>query len=419
MLEYWYKEKRTLVDFRRGPLGPHFDAFAIYLKTKGYSRHWATEILGKCCQFNAFLMERKITNCQQLSESLIEDFLDVYLQSVQTTGAFYSPRTVARATLRRLFEYLTESKLWAPPKPKAEKKPYSWLLDPYLRYLRKETDLSERSVQCASAQVGSFLESLGTKVRQSRLNSLTADSVEHYIKQHLGDTPENLQRMAAALRRFFGYCAVHRYMPTDFSGLIPSVRRYRHASLPKGMEDSSLEKMLGVIPTDTPVGCRDYAMMLLMMAYGIRGVSVAELLLDDIDWQHSRIRIRGQKGGKEVVLPLMETVGEAIIRYLRCRQKETPFREVFLTVKAPCRPLDTSAISRIVGHYMKKAGVKLPGSGTRTLRHSWAIRALAHDSPIKSIADVLGHRYVNTTFIYAKADLKTLREVAMPWPKKG
>jgi integrase len=68
---------------------------------------------------------------------------------------------------------------------------------------------------------------------------------------------------------------------------------------------------------------------------------------------------------------------------------------------------------------MNRAGIRMAGAGSRTLRHSWAIRALSNDSPIKSIADVLGHRYIDTTFIYAKADLKTLREVAMPWPQKG
>jgi site-specific recombinase XerD len=71
-----------------------------------------------------------------------------------------------------------------------------------------------------------------------------------------------------------------------------------------------------------------------------------------------------------------------------------------------------------VRKYMKIAGVKKPKSGSNTLRHSWAIRALAQDSPMKSIADVLGHRCLNTTFIYAKADLKMLRQVVMPWPKE-
>jgi integrase len=155
-----------------------------------------------------------------------------------------------------------------------------------------------------------------------------------------------------------------------------------------------------------------------MMAYGIRGVSAAQLLLDDLDWQHSRIRIRAQKGGKEVMLPLMQAVGEALIQYLQHRPGQTPCRQLFLSVKAPFRPLDSVAISMIVRRHLEQAGVKTDGSGSRTLRHSWAIRALAHDSPIKAIADVLGHRYIDTTFIYAKADLTSLRQVALPWPAK-
>jgi len=112
----------------------------------------------------------------------------------------------------------------------------------------------------------------------------------------------------------------------------------------------------------------------------------------------------------------LDSVGEALIGYLRHRPAGTPFREVFLSARAPFRPLDCNAISRVVQKRLKRAGVKLPGSGARTLRHSWAIRALAHNSAIKSIADVLGHRYIDTTFIYAKANLNSLREVAMPWP---
>ena len=111
-------------------------------------------------------------------------------------------------------------------------------------------------------------------------------------------------------------------------------------------------------------------------------------------------------------------MGEALICYLHHRSAGTPFREVFLTTYAPCRPLCSLAISHIVHGYLRRAGIKIPGAGTRSLRHSWAIRALANNTPIKSIADVLGHRYIDTTFIYAKADLNSLREVAMPWPQK-
>jgi integrase len=173
------------------------------------------------------------------------------------------------------------------------------------------------------------------------------------------------------------------------------------------MEDAALERILKVIPKGTSVGARDTAIMLLMMAYGIRGKSAAELLLEDIDWRRSTIRI---------VLPLLDAVGEAIISYLHHRP-ESQLREVFLSVRAPFLHLNGLAISHLVREYMTTAGVKTPKSGSTTFRHSWAIRALAHDSPMKAIADVLGHRCLDTTFIYAKADLKTLRQVAMAWPE--
>src|SRR5205814_8378142 len=105
---------------------------------------------------------------------------------------------------------------------------------------------------------------------------------------------------------------------------------------------------------DTAEGARDYALMILLMAYGVRGVSAAQLLLDDLDWQQSRIRIRAQKGGKEVMLPLMQAVGEALIQYLQHRPGQSPHRNVFLTVKAPYRPLDSGAISQIVRRNLAK-----------------------------------------------------------------
>lgn len=419
MLEYWFKEKRTLVDFRRGPLGPHFDGFAAYLKAQGYSQAWGSEILGKCCQFNAFLIERGLASCRKLTESLIEPFLDVYLGTTQTAGMRYSPRAVARSVLKRLFRYLIEAKLVKPPKQKRVKKLYDWLLNPYLQHLQNECGFSAVTLQRARVQVGAFLDAIGRTAERPRFKTLRAEVVEGYLNRHLKDSPENLTSLGGSLRRFFHYCAAGQHAGMDFSGLIPPVRRYRHASLPKGMEDSALERVLGAIDTSAPNGARDYAIMVLMMAYGLRGVSVAQLLLDDIDWSRARIRIRAQKGGKEVVLPLMTSVGDAVIGYLRHRWDRTPFREVFLSVKAPARPLNSLNISHLVRGYMRTAGIRQPGVGTRTLRHSWAIRALANDSPIKSIADVLGHRYIDSTFIYAKADLKTLRQVAMPWPKKG
>lgn len=418
MLELWFKDKRTLVDFRRGPLGPHFDGFAAHLQAQGYARHTACNLLAKGCQFNGFLLEQGVLRCHQLNESHVTEFLRVYCAHLDKPAINQAPIQTARRAIQHLFHYLIQSKILAPPKLKRIVQPFDWLLEPYTRYLRVECQFSEMTIKRCRTHISSLLATMGRSVQRQRWRALKAATVEGLVKELLRKSTDP-DVLAGALRRFFRYCAARRHTAADFSGLVPPIRRYRHASLPKGLDDSVLGKMIQAIPRDTPVGARDHAIIVLMMAYGIRGVSAAQLLLEDLDWQHSRIRIRAQKGGKEVRLPLLQAVGEALIQYLQHRPGQTPWRQVFLGVKAPFRPLDSMAISIIIRRHLERAGVKTAGRGARTLRHSWAIRALAHNSPIKAIADVLGHRYIDTTFIYAKADLTALRQVALPWPAKN
>jgi site-specific recombinase XerD len=274
-----------------------------------------------------------------------------------------------RRAIKCLFDYLIQIKVLTPPKPERIIKPFDWLLLPYLHHLRVDCQFSERTIKRCGIQVGALLEAMGRSSQRRRLRTLKAARIESIVKELLR-TSTDPNGLTGTLRRFLRYCASRRHTRIDFSGLIPPIRRYRHASLPKGLDDSVLGKMLQAIPRDTPVGARDYAIIVLMMAYGIRGVSAAQLLLDDLDWQHSRIRIRAQKGGKEVVLPLMQAVGEALIQYLQHRPGQMPCRKLFLSAKAPFRPLDSMAISMIVRRHLERAGVKTTGSGSRSLRHS-------------------------------------------------
>jgi site-specific recombinase XerD len=416
MLEYWYRERRTLVDFRRGPLGPHFDGLSAYLKEKQYSVGGARSILSRGCLFNDFLLEKDITDCREISQALIDEFLDEYLRDHRTTSLYKTARASCRGVLRRVVDYLKAAGVAIPNEKESVPTAFRWILDPYLHYLRQTCQLAEKTIRRKLVIACGFLEGLGSSATRRGMKTLRPETVEQYLVKHMKDSPENRRTLTSALRGFLRFCAERRYMNCDLSTVIPSVPSYRHASLPKGMEDSALQRMLNAVPVDTKTGARDYAIMLLMMAYGIRGKSAAEVLLDDINWRRSTIRIRAQKGGKEVILPLLESVGEALVRYLRCRH-ETPLRELFVTTRAPVNPLNGQMISRLIRRYMNEAGVHIPRGGSGMLRHSWAIRALAHDSPIKAIADVLGHRCLDTTFIYAKADLKMLRQVTMPWPE--
>ena len=416
MLEHYYKERRTLVDFRRGPLGPYFDGFAAYLKTRGYAHHHTKTILGRCCLFNTYLMDQGITSCRRVTRSLIEPFLNLYQPDTKRMSHYVIWMDTQRA-VKHLFAYLVTVGVLTPDVPKPAVTSYSWVLEPYLTYLREEGERTEKTIQRIRGQLGPFLEGLAVTVTRQHLKGLKAEAVEAAVKQHLGASPDNLRRLASTLRGFLQFCAQRRYTATDFSGMIPRVPTYRLAALPRGLEESDLQRILARIDQASPVGCRDYAIMMLLMAYGTRGTQVAALVLEDLCWPRSTIRIRASKGGKEVVLPLLASVGEAILRYLRHRP-ETSCRQIFLAMHAPFRPVTGLAISRRVQQYFQEAGVTVPKGGSSTLRHSWAIRALAHDIPMKAIADVLGHRDLNTSFIYAKADLHTLRQVATTWPEE-
>lgn len=417
-LEQFYSDRRTVAYFRLGLLGGYFDGLALTLKKNGYSVGHGCGILSTCSAFNVFVTERGITKASAVSRDLIEPFLDDFLRGIRTTSARYCPRDNARAHLRHLFFYLEALKIIEPPKPVQVVRPYSWVLDPYVAYLSEGRAVAPVTLKRHVAHTTAFLEFLKHDVQRPRLKTLTAEQVEAQLKRHMKDSKDNVRSLSSSLRSFLRYCADHGHTQADFSELVPRQRHYRHASLPRGIEDSALERVLAAIDKATPNGSRDYAIILVLMAYGVRAISAAKLVMEDLDWRQAKIRFHAQKGGKEVIVPLLDAVADAIIEWLRHRDPRTPHREVFLSTKAPHGSLSSMAISTVVKHYLHKAGVHQPGRGAHSLRHSWAIRALEHDQPIKAIADALGHRYIDTTYIYAKADLKTLRQVAMPWPRK-
>ena len=408
MLEFYYTDKRKLELFNRGPLGPHFDGFAAYLKKLGYHPVVAQEFLRQCRRFNIFVDTQGVTACKRIGFSHMRNFL--------RTQAEAHTKAKSHRALRRLFEYLMGMDVLREETPRKVSR-YAWILDPYFSYLKEERQLTKTPFRQAQKHTSRFLEFLGDKaVSSAQLKFLGPELVETYLKKLIHAGQAGLACLVSDLRVFLRFCARERFIRRDLSGVIPSVPRYRLSSLPKGMEESDLRKILKAIDLTSPSGRRDYAISLLMMIYGIRGSQAAALQLNDISWSRLTIRIPPSKNGKEVILPLLEPVGEAILRYLRYRP-QWPSRHVFISSRAPHRPLTEFAVSMLVRRCMIMAGVKTPLSGSSTFRHSWAIRALSHGASIKSIADVLGHRYLGTTLIYAKADLKMLRQVTLPWPE--
>jgi integrase len=161
------------------------------------------------------------------------------------------------------------------------------------------------------------------------------------------------------------------------------------------------------------LGRRDYAMLCLLVTYGLRAREVAALTLDDIEWRHDRLRIPARKAGHSTAYPLSPGVGAALLEYLKAGRPPTQLRQVFFHVTAPCAPITQTAVSHRAAHYPRQAGIRAPRLGSHTLRHSCVQRLVDAGWSLKAIGDYVGHASPASTEIYSKVAIETLREVAI------
>ena len=142
------------------------------------------------------------------------------------------------------------------------------------------------------------------------------------------------------------------------------------------------------------------------------------LRLEEIDWPQDQILFQAAKHGKDIRVPLTLEAGEGLLDYLRNGRPACSCPEVFLTARAPYRPLPHTSASKIVRRRLQAAGIDLPGVAAHVFRHAFATRMLHKGHGLKAIADMLGHRRLSSTFIYTKVDFNALKQVALEWPQE-
>ena len=222
---------------------------------------------------------------------------------------------------------------------------------------------------------------------------------------------------ACATRSFLRFLAWRGAAPSGLDRAIPAIRRARHASLPPHLSADQLARLLERPAAPCPTGYRDRAILMLLARLGLRGGEVAALELDDVDWRAGQLRLCAGKCRREHVLPLPQEVGAALAEYLRHGRPPHGGRRVFLTLAAPVQPFcQAAAVTKIVQRNLVRAGIPLGRlTGAHMLRHTAASRMVNGGASFKDVADVLGHRSLQTTGIYAKLDLPALAGVALPW----
>ena len=182
---------------------------------------------------------------------------------------------------------------------------------------------------------------------------------------------------------------------------------------PRSISWDDVNRVLASVDRRTAAGRRDYAILLLLVTYGLRGREIAALTLDDIDWKRERLAVPERKAGHSTAFPLSAVVGEALVDYLRHGRPQTADRHVFVRAAAPRQPIGAAAVSALARSYLLKAGVDVPRPGSHTLRHSAVQRLVDADFPLKTIGDFIGHRSARSTEVYAKVAVEALRQVAL------
>lgn len=291
--------------------------------------------------------------------------------------------------------------------------PFAKLLHEYTAWLQHERGLSPATIKGWRWHLGKFLcwyRSRKRSIAAIRLTDVDAFLAQYGASRHWGRIA--VSNSAGAIRRFLRYAASRGWCNSDISPAIKGPRLFSYENLPQGPAWDDVKRLLKSTETDQSADIRARAVILLLAVYGLRSGEVRGLLLEDIDWAHDRITVSGSKSRRARTFPLVPTVGDAIIRYLREVRPRCSRREVFLRLHAPFRPLSTTGLFTIVRARMDRLNITSPHKGPHALRHACATHLVSEGFSLKEVGDLLGHRKAFTTQIYAKVDLPGLRKVA-------
>ena len=218
----------------------------------------------------------------------------------------------------------------------------------------------------------------------------------------------------AELRSVLRFLYLQGITPLRLGTAVPPVGGWRLATLPPpAMSATEVQLLLDTCERSTPVGVRNFAMMMLVARLGLRSIEIARLELRDLDWRAGELVVRG-KARRHDRLPLPTEVGEALVAYLSSGRNPADAVHLFLTCRAPRGPIHADLVGDVVERACLRAG--LPRVGPHRLRHALAGELLRQGAGLVAISQVLRHQDLATTALYAKVDLGALRQVAQPWP---
>jgi len=393
--------ERVLVS---GPLARFADGFRVDLIERGYSLWRAQEQLYLLAHVSRW-MEAGGLELAVLTPATLESYF------VWRRREGYR-KSLSPLSLRRLLGYLDG--LGVLPADDTVPTPVDGLLAEFRRYLLQERGVAARTVELYEPAARLFLSGRSEPLADDLARLSGADVNTFVLREARRRSARSAEMTVSALRALLRFLYAQGVIAAPLAAAVPSVAR-RREDLPRGIAAGQVRLLLDSCDRSTPVGRRDYAIVLLLSRLGLRCGEVAGLDLEDINWRSSELVVRG-KGSRQDVLPLPSDAG-ALADYLRHGRPRGFGRAVFLHAHAPLTRVSPGNVSDIVVRACKRAGIARVGA--HRLRHTVASELLSRGASLVEIGQVLRHQDLRTTALYAKVDRQALSRLALPWPGSG
>lgn len=392
---------------------PHVDRYLHYLTERCYAPHTIDAYLGCIAHFAYWMSQRRLA-VHRLDEETLRRFLDEHLPSCDCPRPVRRTRIDLSAALGHLLVVLRSQGAVGEP---------AWVVTPVDEELQCFDDHMNHVRGLAHQTRTLYLRTVRRLLEERFANrrvvfsALTAEDVRQFVvsENERYSTPASFGSVVSALRSYFRFRTARGDSTHALMGAVPYPANWQLASLPKALNCEEVERLVDSLGQAGRSRRRADAMVRCALDLGLRSGEIATLSLDDIDWQAGTMTLRRTKSGREDILPLPEVTGRALAEYLTRERPQSTSRAVFVRHHTPRGlPIGPDCVRKEIRQAYARAG--LPHTRSHLLRHTVARRLLEGGSSLKEVADVLRHRSLNTTLIYAKLDSRSLASVALPWP---
>lgn len=292
------------------------------------------------------------------------------------------------------------------------------LVESYREHLREVRGLATQTCARRARQIWEFLTAQWKGAGGDLvLWQLGAEEILQYLtRRRVRCKPVSLQHLASTLRRFLRFLTLTGQCPAEVVLAVPKIQAGPRVGSPDYLTEVQLQRLLSSLDAQTPDGARTQALILCLAKLGLRAGEAARLALEDLDWRAATLRLTQTKGRQERLLPLSPTVGQALAHYLQFARPATSHREVFVSLPGGT-PLSGVQVSQLVATALGQAHLSFARPGAQLLRRTFATHLVQKGSTPKELADLLGHRSLNTLGFYARVNLPMLQVVVQPWPE--